>query len=75
MANEYTEKLRSLAVISRRTRPTVVDGRRPDNDPGVDAGRRCKATTDEAGNTVTESDNRQDVTIRPQTVRLERAPR
>ena len=47
MANEYTEKLRSLGVISKRTRPVVVDGRRPD-------GVRTKSTTDELGNTVTE---------------------
>jgi len=54
------EKMRSIGVISKRTRPTVVDGRRPD-------GVRTKATTDELGNTVTEHNvpgDRQDVHIR-----------
>lgn len=67
MANEYTEKLRSLGVISKRTRAVVVDGRRPD-------GVRTKATTDELGNTVTEhavKGDRQDVHIRaPEPIRV-----
>jgi len=60
MANAYTEKLRSIGVISARTRSVVVDGRRPD-------GVRIKSTTDELGNTVTEHNvpgDRQDVHIR-----------
>ena len=60
MANAYTEKLRSIGVISKRTRSTVKEGRRPD-------GARTKATTDELGNTVTEhavKGDRQDVHIR-----------
>lgn len=58
-------KLRSIGHLRRgRTRARIADGRRPDNDPGLDAGQRCKATTDELGNTVTESANRQDVSIR-----------
>lgn len=57
------EKLRSLAVISRRSGPTVREGRRPD-------GVRIKATTDELGNTVTEhaKGDRQDVQINAKTV-------
>lgn len=53
------EKLRSLAVISRRTGSQVREGRRAD-------GVRVKATTDELGNTVTEhaKGDRQDVHIR-----------
>jgi hypothetical protein len=63
-------KLLSLSYLSRgRTRNTVVDARRPERDPGVDAGQRCKATTDELGNTVTESANRQDVAIRAKPIR------
>jgi hypothetical protein len=57
-------KLLSVGYLGRRTRDTVTDGVRPTTDPGVDAGKRCKATTDELGNTITVSDNRQDVTIR-----------
>lgn len=59
------DKLRSLAVIGKRTRDRVREYRRPD-------GVRCKATTDELGNTVTEHarGDRQDVRIRPQTVHL-----
>jgi len=59
------EKLRSLSV-GHRTRNRVVEGRRAD-------GVRVKATTDELNNTVTEhasKDDRVDVTIRPETVRL-----
>jgi len=57
------EKLRSLAVISRRSGNTVREGRRPD-------GVRIRATTDELGNTVTEhaKGDRQDVLIRPDAV-------
>lgn len=57
------EKLRSLSV-GRRTRDQVREGRRQD-------GVRFKATTDEAGTTVTEhaKDDRVDVTVRPKSVR------
>lgn len=61
------EKLRSLSVISRRTRSVVAEGREH-----PESGAAWKATTDELGNTVTEhdtSDDRQDVLIRPDTVR------
>lgn len=52
-------KLRSIGVISRRTGNRVREFRRDD-------GVRCKATTDELGNTVTEhaAGDRQDVHIR-----------
>jgi len=62
--SEYTDKLKSIGTISRRSGDRVQEGRRPD-------GIRVKATTDEAGNTVTEhatKDDRQDVTIRPQPI-------
>jgi hypothetical protein len=56
-------KLLSLAYLSRgRTRNAVVDGYRPN-------GERCKSTTDELGNTVTESAERQDVLIKAPHVR------
>lgn len=58
------DKMRSLAVIGRRTRPVVREGRRED-------GVRFKATTDELNNTVTEHatrDDRVDVLVRPQTI-------
>lgn len=60
------EKLRSLAVIGRRTRDRVVEGR-----CHPDSGAAYKAVTDQAGNTVTEHNvkgDRQDVLIRAQTV-------
>lgn len=60
MAEElsFAEKVKTLHFGTRgRTRDRVVDGRRPD-------GERCKHTTDELGNTVTESAERQDVLIR-----------
>lgn len=67
--SEFAEKVRTLGVISRRTRPVVREGRRPQTDPGVDAGARCKSTTDELGNTIVESANRQDVQVRAPHVR------
>ena len=62
------EKLRSLAVIGRRSGARVEEGR-------DDNGRRWQATTDEANNTVTKRhDTRgeecQDVTIRAPAVRV-----
>lgn len=61
----YRDKLRSIGVISARTRSTVREGRRAD-------GVRVKATTDELGNTVTEHNvpgDRQDVHIRAPQIR------
>ncbi len=57
-------KLRSIGAISRLTKPTVKEGRRPD-------GVRVKATTDELNTTVTEHarGDRQDVHLRPAPVR------
>lgn len=61
------EKMRSIGYLSKgRTRNQVKEFARPD-------GIRCKATTDEAGNTVTEhasSDDRVDVLVRPKTVEM-----
>lgn len=66
------DKLLSIGYLSRgRTRPQVREGRRSD-------GIRVKATTDEAGNTVTEhasKDDRVDVMVRPETVRVVRERR
>lgn len=60
----FAEKIRTLHFGTRgRTRDRVVDGRRAN-------GERCKSTTDELGNTVTESAERQDVQIRAPHVRL-----
>lgn len=60
------EKLLSIGYLSKgRTRPKVREYR-DKND-----GHRIKATTDEAGNTVTQHntpDDRQDVLIRPKTI-------
>ena len=59
--SEFRDKLLSIGVISRRTRDVVRDVRRPD-------GERAKAVTDELGNTVTVSANRQDVHIKAPSV-------
>jgi len=59
------DKLRSIGVISRRTRNQVREGR------DASSGERFKAVTDELGNTVTQRGNdRQDVTIRAPRVAL-----
>lgn len=68
------EKMRSIGVISRRTRARVIEGR-----AHHDSGRPFKAVTDEAGNTVTEHSaagaapgvsDRQDVDIHPTAITL-----
>jgi hypothetical protein len=72
MANEYTEKLRSIGVISRRTRPVVREGREH-----PESGARWKSVTDEAGTTTTEHatrDDRVDAVVRPATVRAVLTP-
>ncbi len=62
------DKLRSIAVIGRRTRTVVTDARRPD-------GVRIKITTDEGGRTVEHNtpDDRVDAVVTPQTVTVTRA--
>lgn len=69
--SEYTEKLRSVGFLSSgRTRSRSESGR---SHP--DSGLAFKATTDEAGNTVTEHSEpgsgvscRQDVELHPELV-------
>jgi hypothetical protein len=61
------DKLRSIGVIGKRTRPVVREGREH-----PETGRPYKAVTDELNNTVTEHatrDDRVDVLVRPETVR------
>lgn len=68
------EKLRSVGFLSRgRTKPRAVSGREH-----PDSGKPWRSVTDEAGNTVTEHgvpgsgvSDRQDVMIRPATVRVD----
>lgn len=69
--SEFAEKVRSLGVISRRTRDQVREGRRSERDLGVDAGKPFKATTDELGNTIVESANRQDVRVKAPHIRMQ----
>jgi hypothetical protein len=65
---EFRERMRSIGFMAGgRTRDKVATVTRPEDDPGVDAGKRAKRTVDELGTVVTESDNRQDVTITPPT--------
>lgn len=68
--SEFADKVRSLGVISRRTRDQIREGRRPEHDPGADAGKKYKSTTDELGNTTVESDNRQDVRVKAPHIRM-----
>lgn len=72
MPNEYLEKLRSVSTMKHgRTKSRVDEGRDPET------GARWKSTTDELNNTVTERtgngpsgvSERQDVQLRPETVR------
>lgn len=62
----FRQKIRTVGTISARTKDVVVDGRRP-------SGERCKITTDELGNSVTESANRQDVLIRAPRIEVKQA--
>ena len=65
---EFRERMRSVGFMAGgRTRDKVKTVTRPETDPGVDAGRRAKQVTDEAGTVITMSDNRQDVHIHPAT--------
>ena len=68
------EKMRSIGVISKRTKPRVREGREH-----PETGRPFKSTTDELNNTVTEHStagrapgvsDRQDVNVRPKPVHL-----
>ncbi len=61
-------KLRSIGVISRRSRPVVTEGRRTD-------GVRVKVTADEAGRIVEHNtkDDRVDAFVTPATVTVSRA--
>jgi hypothetical protein len=62
------EKMRSLAVISRRSRPVVTEGRRAD-------GVRVKVTADETGRVIEHAskDDRVDAVVTPQTLTVSRA--
>jgi hypothetical protein len=65
VSNPYRDKLLSLAVISRRSRPVVREGRQH-----PESGAAWKSVTDEAG-TVTEHNvkgDRVDALVRPATV-------
>lgn len=67
MSNPYRDKLLSIGVISKRTRPHVREGREH-----PDTGVAWKATTDEGGTTHIEhntKDDRVDAVVRPTTVR------
>lgn len=59
--SEFSDKIRTIGVIGSCSRPHATDGR-------DQQGRRYRATTDELGNTTTEYDDHQDVTIRAATV-------
>jgi hypothetical protein len=67
---EFRERMRSIGFMAGgRTRDKVRTVMRPD-DGGVDSGQKAKQTKDELGNVVTESSNRQDVAVRPQTIQV-----
>lgn len=65
---EFRDRMRSVGYLSQgQTRNQVRTVRRPETDPGLDAGRTARQVTDELGTVITESDNRQDVNIHPET--------
>jgi hypothetical protein len=65
---QFRARVRTIGFMAGgRTRDRVRTVTRPEDDPGVDAGKRAKRTVDELGTIITESDNRQDVNIRPPT--------
>jgi hypothetical protein len=65
---QFRARVRTIGFMAGgRARDKTATVTRPEDDPGVDAGRRAKRTVDELGTVVTESDNRQDVTITPPT--------
>lgn len=62
MADFDLEKMRSIGHLRRgRTRDKVRTVTRPDT------GEKAKETTDEFGTVITESANRQDVNVHPET--------
>jgi hypothetical protein len=65
VSSEFRDKLLTLGVISRRSGSRIHEWR-------TDDGERHKAVTDELDNTVTQHarGDRQDVTLRPETVRV-----
>jgi hypothetical protein len=71
MANEFTERMRSIGVISKRTRPRVTEGRQH-----PESGVPFKTTETEAGS-VTEHatrNDRVDAVARVDTIRAFRDP-
>jgi hypothetical protein len=65
---QFRERMGSVGFLSGgRTRDRVRTVTRPEDDPGVDAGKKAKQVTDELGTVITQSDNRQDVNIHPET--------
>jgi hypothetical protein len=65
---QFRERMRSVGFMAGgRTRDKVRTVTRPETDPGLDAGKRAKETTDQLGTVITESDHRQDVTVSPPT--------
>jgi hypothetical protein len=69
VSNPYRDKLLSLGIISKRSRPQVKEGREH-----PDSGAAWKSVTDEAG-TVTEHNvkgDRVDALVTPETVYLSR---
>ena len=61
---EFRERMRSVGLVRRGSRGKERVVTRAD---GVDAGRKARVTTDELGTVITESDNRRDVNIHPET--------
>lgn len=72
MSNAFRDKLLTIAVIGKRTKPQVIEGR-----AHPESGLPYKAVTDERNHTVTEHSvpgtgvsARQDVHLRPTTVEM-----
>lgn len=59
--SDFRDKVLTLSLLTGGSAPKVREGR-------DQSGQRFRATTDEHGNTTTEWDDHQDVTIRAQSV-------
>jgi hypothetical protein len=64
---EFRARMRSVGFVPGATIKSQSRTIRRPMDGELDAGRKAKETTDEHGTVITESDNRQDVNIHPET--------
>jgi hypothetical protein len=68
MSNPYRDRLLSIGVISKRSRPVVREGREH-----PETGKAWKSTSDDAGTVIEHNtkDDRVDAVVTPETVKLQ----